>query len=93
MFQVFICDVRWVLSLSRWARFLLARDPKLITLTLQFALRSIFARQRLRARRLGIRGARTGAVTFVHYAEHRIMRSWVAGAAISRGGTSRPRAA
>src|SRR3954468_5283939 len=56
---------QWVLSLPRWARFLLARDPALITCTLQLSLRGIFARQRLRARRLGVRGARTGAVTFV----------------------------
>jgi hypothetical protein len=56
---------QWVLSLPRWARFLLARDPALITRTLQIALRCIFARQRFRARRLGVRDARTGAVTFV----------------------------
>jgi len=53
-----------VLSPPRWARFLFARDPKLITRTLHLALRSIFARQRLRARRLGARGTRAGAVTF-----------------------------
>ena len=56
---------QWVLSLPRWARFLLARDPKLITRTLDLTLRAIFARHRLRARRLGVRGARAGAVTFV----------------------------
>src|SRR5439155_21556789 len=41
------------------------RDPTLITRTLQLALCCIFARQRLRARRQGVRGARAGAVTFV----------------------------
>ena len=56
---------QWVLSLPRWARFLLARDPQLITRTLDLALRAIFARHRLRARRLGVRGSRAGAVTFV----------------------------
>ena len=56
---------QWVLSLPRWARFLLARDPKLITRTLHLALRCIFARQRLRARRLGVRSTGAGAVTFV----------------------------
>ena len=56
---------QWVLSLPRWARFLLACDPALITRTLHLALRGIFARQRLRARRLGVRGTRAGAVTFV----------------------------
>jgi len=40
---------QWVLSLPRWARFLLARDPQLITRTLDVALRAIFAHQRLRA--------------------------------------------
>jgi hypothetical protein len=56
---------QWVLSLPRWARFLLARDRALITRTLDLALRCIFARQRLRARRLGFDGTRAGAVTFV----------------------------
>jgi len=56
---------QWVLSLPRWARFLLARDPALITRTLLLALRGIFARQRLRARRLGVRGTGAGAITFM----------------------------
>jgi hypothetical protein len=56
---------QWVLSLPRWARFLLARDPQLITRTLDIALRAIFAHQRLRARRAGALAPRTGAVTFV----------------------------
>lgn len=34
---------QWVLSLPRWARFLLARDPMLITRSLEIALRTIFA--------------------------------------------------
>ncbi len=66
---------QWVLSLPRWARFLLARDPQLITRTLDIALRGIFAWQRRRARRAGAVGPRAGAVTFVHYAESTIMRS------------------
>src|SRR5712671_6194660 len=56
---------QWVLSLPRWARFLLARDPQLITRTLDVALRAIFAHQRLRARRAGALAPRVGAVTFV----------------------------
>jgi len=56
---------QWVLSLPRWARWLLARDGKLATLALNVVLRSIFANLRQRARRVGVRGARTGAVTFV----------------------------
>jgi hypothetical protein len=56
---------QWVLSLPRWARFLLARDPQLVTRTLDIALRAIFAHQRLRARRAGALAPRAGAVTFV----------------------------
>ena len=56
---------QWVLSLPCWARFLLARDPLLITRTLDLALRAIFTLQRRRARRSGARERRTGAVTFV----------------------------
>src|SRR5207244_7397793 len=56
---------QWVLSLPRWARFLLARDAALITRTLHLALRGIFVRQLLRARRMGVRGTGAGAVTFV----------------------------
>ncbi len=56
---------QWVLSLPRWARFLLARDPALITRTLDIALRGIFAWQRRRARQVGAVGPRAGAVTFV----------------------------
>ena len=56
---------QWVLSLPRWARFLLARDPQLVTRTLDIALRAIFAHQRLRARRAGALAPQAGAVTFV----------------------------
>jgi hypothetical protein len=56
---------QWVLSLPRWARFLLARDPALITRTLELALRAIFTWQRKRARGQGVACSRTGAVTFV----------------------------
>jgi len=48
---------QWVLSLPRWARFLLARDPQLITRALDIALRAIFSLQRRRARRTGASGA------------------------------------
>src|SRR5438445_5920722 len=51
---------QWDLSLPRWARFLLARDPLLITRALDIALRAIFSLQRRRARRTGARAARTG---------------------------------
>jgi hypothetical protein len=42
---------QWVLSLPRWARFLLVRDPQLITRTLALALRTIFTVQCRRGRR------------------------------------------
>jgi hypothetical protein len=50
----------WLLSLLRWARFLLARDPMLITRSLEIALRTIFAHQRRRARRAGALAPRVG---------------------------------
>ncbi|MGZ6124680.1 MAG: hypothetical protein ACXWLR_06950 [Myxococcales bacterium] len=56
---------QWVLSLPRWARFLLARDPQLITRTLDIALRAIFAHQRRHARRAGLLAPHKGAITFV----------------------------
>ena len=56
---------QWVLSLPRWARFMLARDPSLITRTLVLALREIFKSHRLRARRAGAKAPRPGAITFL----------------------------
>ncbi len=56
---------QWVLSLPRWARFLLARDPLLITRTLDRTLREIFKSHRRRARKAGLREPKTGAVTMV----------------------------
>jgi hypothetical protein len=53
------------LSLPRWARFLLARDPMPITRSLDIALRTIFAHQYRRARRAGALAPRTGAIIFV----------------------------
>ena len=50
----------WVLSLLCWARFLLGRDPMLITRSLEIALRTIFAHQRRRARRTGALAPRHG---------------------------------
>jgi len=56
---------QWVLSLPRWARFLLARDPGLITRTLDLCLREIFNSHRRRAREAGARASRPGAISFV----------------------------
>src|SRR5205823_11460553 len=56
---------QWVLSLPRWTRFLLARDPRLVTRALEVALRGIFGFWRRRARQAGAREPRTGAVSFV----------------------------
>src|SRR3954470_9400551 len=53
----------WVLSLPRWARFLLARNAQLITRTLDLALRTILTMQRRRGRRAHAKSPRTGAVT------------------------------
>jgi hypothetical protein len=49
------------LSLPRWARFLLARDPMLITRSLEIALRTIFAHQLRRAPRAGALAPRHGS--------------------------------
>ena len=56
---------QWVLSLPRWARFLLARDPLLITRALDRTLCEVFKRHRRRALENGVRDSQTGAVTFV----------------------------
>ena len=56
---------QWVLSLPRRARWLLARDPQLLSRALDIALRAIFRSYRKRARRLGLRDAKCGAITFV----------------------------
>jgi len=56
---------QWVLSLPRWARWVLVRDSGLVSRTLDLALREIFASLRKRARRAGVRGSRAGAVSFV----------------------------
>ncbi|HUJ25425.1 MAG TPA: transposase [Myxococcales bacterium] len=52
---------QWVLSLPRWARWMLARDPARASRALAIALRAVFAGYR---RRAGGRGE-CGAITFV----------------------------
>ena len=67
---------QWVLSLPRWARFLLAKDSKLASRVLAIVLRAVFTDYRRRARGAGVEGeSQCGAITFVHYAESTIMRS------------------
>ena len=56
---------QWVLSVPWTLRYMMARDPKLLSMVLDIFLRAIFANQRRRARALGINAPRTGAVTFV----------------------------
>ncbi len=56
---------QWVLTFPWPLRFLLAVDKTFLTKMLRIFLRTIFAWQRLRGRRLGIQGGETGAVTFV----------------------------
>jgi hypothetical protein len=51
---------QWVLSLPRWARWLLARDEKLTTRALRITLRHVFSRYRGKRRE-----AQCGAVTFI----------------------------
>src|SRR5256885_16423363 len=54
---------QWVLSLPRWGRFLLARDPALITRALDLMRRAIFALQRPPARRVGARAPAPAAAS------------------------------
>ncbi len=56
---------RWVLSLPRQVRFLLARDHGLLGEVVGIFLRKVFAWQRRRARSQGIAKPHTGDVTFV----------------------------
>jgi len=56
---------QWVLSVPWTLRFMMARDPKLLSMVLDVFLRAIFANQRRRARAMGTNDPRTGAVTFV----------------------------
>jgi len=56
---------QWVLSLPRWARFLLARDPALITRALRIFLAEVFKSHRRRARAEGAVKPECGAITFV----------------------------
>ena len=58
---------QWVLSLPRWARWLLARDPSLISRTLDVVLREICKSLRRRARRAGVCSPQAGAITFIQY--------------------------
>ena len=51
---------QWVLSLPRWARWLLARDPALASRALAITLRAIFGHYRR-----GVPESQCGAVTFV----------------------------
>ena len=56
---------QWVMSFPRRLRLALAIDSTLTTRVLAITVRAIFAWQRRRARRLGWRLSRTGAVTFI----------------------------
>lgn len=51
--------------MPRWVRCKLAYQPSLVTRVLQLFLRAIFTWQRRRARQLGARDGKPGAVTFV----------------------------
>jgi hypothetical protein len=56
---------QWVYSFPKRIRLLLARDPTLISAVLRAFLRVLFAWQRRRARKRGIRDGQCGAVTFI----------------------------
>jgi hypothetical protein len=56
---------QWVLSVPWTLRYMMARDPQLLSMVLSIFLRSIFCWQRRCARAVGIASPQTGAVTFV----------------------------
>ena len=56
---------QWTLSYPRKIRFVLAKYPALISKALKLALSSISNHQRLMARRAGLQGSKTGAITMV----------------------------
>lgn len=56
---------QWVLSLPRWARWALVRDPGRVEQALGIALKAIFVLQRKRGRSLGVREPHCGAATFL----------------------------
>src|SRR3990172_4607384 len=56
---------QWVLSLPRPLRYLLAYDAELCSAVLGVFLRAVFGWIRRRARRMGLRAAWPGAVTYV----------------------------
>ncbi len=55
----------WTLSLPWSIRLRVVRDPKLLTNVLQVLLRTVFAYQRRRARKMGITDPQTGSVSFI----------------------------
>jgi hypothetical protein len=56
---------QWVLTFPWQIRFLLAVDRVFLSQMLRVFLRTLFAWQRLRGRRMGLRDGQTGSVTFV----------------------------
>jgi hypothetical protein len=56
---------QWVLSVPFRVRYLTAYNPSLCTEVIGTYLNTLFSWQRLRARRLGIEGAKTGSVTAI----------------------------
>lgn len=55
----------WTLSLPRSIRLRVVRDPDLLTKVLSVLLRTVFAYQRLRARKMGITNPQTGSISFI----------------------------
>ena len=58
---------QWTLSLPHSIRLLVIRNPPLLSRVVQLFLRAVFADQRRRARRQGIRKPLTGAVTLLQF--------------------------
>jgi hypothetical protein len=58
---------QWTLSFPHRVRWVLLKDVGLLSDVLTVFLRAVFALQRRRARRQGLRGGQTGAVSFIQF--------------------------
>ena len=73
---------QWVLSLPHAFRYRLAYDHTRMVAVFGLFVRAVLGLYARRAKACGLHAARTGAITFVHYAESTIMRRWAAGVLI-----------
>ena len=63
----------WVLAFPMWLRYLLVRDQALLRKLREIFVRSVFAWQRARARALGVKLGRVGAIAFTQRFSSRLL--------------------